>query len=101
MVLEKYPDCSLAQGAYLKLGRLNLAKKQWAQAGDYFGMFLNRYPQAKQRRGVIPYLALTYEQQGKPDAAAELYRILGITDPADRRLKAIKARIEKMEGIGK
>lgn len=94
-VLEKYPDCPLAEQACLGLGKLSFDKGQWDQAALSFGQFLERYPQARQGPLAVIYLGMTYEKSGKPDVAAELYRtFLKITDPHDPRLNQARARLE-------
>ena len=101
-VLERYPDCPLAEQAYLGLGKLSFDKGQWDQAALYFGQFLERYPQARQGPLAVIYLGMTYERSGRPGVAAELYQtFLNITDPKDPRLNKIRASLEGKKEVEK
>jgi TolA-binding protein len=39
-VIEKYPDCSVASHACLKLGQINFVKGRWSEAAQFFELFL-------------------------------------------------------------
>lgn len=98
VVVDRYPTCSLAEPAYLRLGLLKLKKDQPEQAAAYFTTFLDRYPNARQWPHALVYLATTYERRGRPETAAELYRsYLDLADPEDPRIKLIRAKLEKAE----
>jgi TolA-binding protein len=101
-VIEKYPDCPLADQAYLGLGRLNFNKGQWDRAALYFGQFLERYPRARQRSLAVVYLGMIYEKSGKPEVGADLYRtFLKITDPNDPRLNQARASLQGKREVEK
>jgi tetratricopeptide (TPR) repeat protein len=101
-VIQEYPDCSLAESTYVKLGLLNLSKGEYDQAAQCLGQFVERYPQARQRPLALIYLGITYERSGKPEVAAELYRsFLKITDPNDPGLNSVRASLEGKKEVEK
>ena len=101
-VVEKYPTCPLAKEAYLTLGRTNLKKERWAEAARYYSEFLEKYPQAKEWLTALIYLGVTYERRGQMDAAVALYRnYVNMSNPTDSRVKAVRAKLETMEGAEK
>jgi tetratricopeptide (TPR) repeat protein len=98
-LVSRYPDCSMAQGAYLKLGRQYVAKGQWDRAVEVYGLYLNRYPQDKAWSKALIDLAVTYERMGRTTAAAELYRTyLGIVDSTSPRARIMQAKLDRLEG---
>jgi TolA-binding protein len=101
-VIEKYPDCLLAEQAYFGLAMLNFHKGRWDQASLYFGQFLEGYPQSWQRPLAAVYLGMSYEKSGQPDVAADLYRtLLEIADPKDPRLEKLRASLEGKKEVRK
>jgi tetratricopeptide (TPR) repeat protein len=101
-VIEKYPDCSSVRHACLRLGSINFGKGQWTEAAKYFELFLEKYPEDIRWHGVLYDLGRVYEKMGEPSLAAEVYRaFVEISDQNDPRVKAVKAKLEKLEGVNK
>ena len=104
-VVEKYPDSQSAPFAALKLGQINLAKRQWPDVAYYLELFVY------QEDGEKPYFLFTgalydlgqaYEQLDMLDRAIEVYGVFMQTaDPDDSRIKTVKAKLEKFEGVKK
>lgn len=98
-LIERYPDCSLTQGAYIKVGQINYKNAQWEQAAYHFQQYLNKYPQAGDLGDVLVQLGVTYEKWDKPDVAAALYdACLETTELDEYDLEMLKARIKGLEG---
>jgi len=96
-----YPDCSLAQGALLRLGHIQAQKGQWEQAAASYQRFLERYPEARQWRPILLHLAGTYQRMGQMTAAAELFRTyLAVADPMDEQAKAVQTRLDLLTRKG-
>jgi tetratricopeptide (TPR) repeat protein len=102
-VIEKYPDCSLVGPACLKLGWPRFQKGQWSDAAYYFELFLQKSPSDDPlSSGVLYNLGQAYEQMGKLDLAAEIYRtFIQMSRPTDPRIKTAQALLEKLEGENK
>jgi len=101
-VIEKYPDCPLADRACLKLGRMNFEKGQWVESAMYFELFLQKYANDKRQTRILYHLGQAYEKMGKADLAAEVYRVFMETaDPANPSIKLVLAHLEKLKGAKK
>ncbi len=98
-VIEKYPDCSLAGHAHLKLSKLSSEMGQLVDAAEYYELFLENYPQDTRYSQTLYHLARTYEKMGELDrAVVEIYRIfLEIAEPGDWRIKAVQARLARLQ----
>ena len=98
-VVEKYPDSNSSPHAALKLGQLNFNRGQWADAAEYFELFLQKSPNDPRAPGVLYDLGRTYEKMGELSLAAEMYRIfIEMVDPNDQLIKTLKAGLKKLEG---
>jgi len=101
-VIEKYPDCSLAGHACLKLAWPNFKKGRWAEAATYFELFVQKRPDDPRSSRVLYDLGQAYEKMGELDRAVEIYRIfLEIAEPGDPRMKSVKTQLEKLKGVQK
>ncbi|MFQ6035174.1 MAG: tetratricopeptide repeat protein [Sedimentisphaerales bacterium] len=97
-VIEKYPDCSLAGHAHLKLSQLSFEMGQLVDAVKYYELFLENYPQDTRYSQTLYHLARTYEKMGELDRAVEIHRIfLEIAEPGDRRIKTVQARLARLQ----
>ena len=98
-VIEKYPDCSLAGHAHLKLSQLSSEMGQLVDAAEYYELFLENYPQDTRYSQILYHLAQTYEKMGELDrAVVEIYRIfLEIAEPGDWRIKAVQTRLARLQ----
>lgn len=101
-VIEKYPDCSLAGHACLKLAWPNFKKGRWAEAATYFELFVQKSPDDPRSSRVLYDLGQAYEKMGKLDRAVKIYSIfLEIAEPGDPRIKSVKTQLEKLRGVQK
>ena len=107
-VIEKYPDCSLAGHACLKLARPNFEKGRWAEAAMYFEVFLQlwqRNPEGQRPNRVLSVmynLGRAYEKMSAFKLAAQVYgELIKIADPTDPRIERVKARLQELEGAKK
>jgi tetratricopeptide (TPR) repeat protein len=99
-VVERYPDSKSAPQAALKLGRMNLARRQWVSAAMYFELFREKQPEESGR--VVLDLGLAYEEMGEPDLAIQVYtQFIKTADPQDPRIKTSQARLERLQGENK
>jgi len=104
-VVEKYPDSNSAPVAALKLGQINLARRQWPDVAYYLELFVNKEDGRAPHflfTGAMYDLGQAYEQLGEVDGAIEVYGVFMQTaDPDDSRIKTVKAKLEKFEGVKK
>jgi len=104
-VIEKYPDSPSAPHAARKLGNLYLNKERWADAAYYLQMFVQTDKGRAPKHlflSVLLDLVRLYEEMGELDMAAETYHtFLQSAQPDHPRAKAIRTKLEKLQGAKK
>jgi tetratricopeptide (TPR) repeat protein len=104
-VIEKYPDSSSAPQAARRLGKVYLSKERWTDAAYYFQMFVETDNERTPKHvllSVLLDLGRTYEEMDEPDMAAETYHtFLQTAQPDHPRAKAIRTKLDKLEGTKK
>ena len=104
-VVENYPESKSAPVAALKLGQINLARRQWPDVAYYLELFVIKEDGEAPHflfTGAMYDLGRAYEQLGELDRAIVVYGVFMQTaGPDDARIKTVKAKLEKFEGVKK
>jgi TolA-binding protein len=123
-VIEQYPDCPYyPEYACMRLGWMNFKKGKWADAAQYFELFLQKCPANDPREtDTLYYLGRSYEEMGELGPALQTYRLFleksapasldpntlpsatpgagGVCRPGstnDRLIEDVKNRVERLE----
>ena len=101
-VIERYPTCSLAGHACLKLAWPNFQRGRWVEAAMYLELFLQKGPDDPRRSRVLYDLGQAYEKMAEFDAAVQTYRrFIQSANPDDQRIQTVRSKLKKLEGVEK
>jgi TolA-binding protein len=97
-LIEKYPDCSLAGHACLKLAHLSSEEGRQVDAAMYLEMFLQNSPDDPRVPDILYDLGQAYEKMGRLDSAVEVYAEFIEADPNSPLVKALQKKFEELGG---